>query len=320
VTFSQLTTTGHGADPGDIVLLSDRGSILGGSISANGNAQLSSNNSLSLSHISGGSLDLSAPHDLTIALAEVKTDLTLGADVINVTVRQTPSTPPVPLHMSVTGFNGGVATTAHLVIDPPSLIFDHYSVVDSTVTANAPFIQFVDGYVPGQMTLTTPTQLILLDNRSPAPEQGPSLQLYQPGGLFNLIQDQGYSFVNTYVVFYTGGIDSVVSTYSPDHACCAIFGGSSFVRNVPSDLDFDVTNSDGKTGPAGFYLLGVPAGTWIDGTQIIGPVQVIGDGPAVNVEGLIERPRHRRHRRRHEDDTRLRGQPGRAVALYARAN
>jgi hypothetical protein len=320
VTFSQLTTTGHGADPGDIVLLSDRGSILGGSISANGNAQLSSNNSLSLSHISGGSLDLSAPHDLTIALAEVKTDLTLGADVINVTVRQTPSTPPVPLHMSVTGFNGGVATTAHLVIDPPSLIFDHYSVVDSTVTANAPFIQFVDGYVPGQMTLTTPTQLILLDNRSPAPEQGPSLQLYQPGGLFNLIQDQGYSFVNTYVVFYTGGIDSVVSTYSPDHACCAIFGGSSFVRNVPSDLDFDVTNSDGKTGPAGFYLLGVPAGTWIDGTQIIGPVQVIGDGPAVNVEGLIERPRHRRHRRRHEDDTRLRGQPGRAVALYDRAN
>jgi len=328
IVFTQLTTTGHGADLGDIDLLSDHGSIRGGSFSANGNAQVASADSIALDHVRAGTLGLSTPHNLTVTLAQVVRELDLAADIITVTAQQIPSVPPVPLHMNVTGFQGGTATTANVTVDPQSLIIDQFRVTDSTVSTDAPLVQIVSGYVPGQMMLTTPTENVLLDNRSPAPSPWPSIQLYQPGGVFTLTQNVNQSYVDTYVVFYTGDISSTVSTYSGTHACCADFSGSSFLRNIPSDLaGFDTnTDSSGKNGPAGFYLLGVSASAWIDAIQAGRPVQTIGDGPAVNIEGLVnmktfERSSRRRHRvQRLRRDTELRGQQRPAVDLFARAN
>ena len=93
----------------------------------------------------------------------------------------------------------------------------------------------LNGYVPGQMMLTTATQQVLLNNRSPAPSNWPTLQLYQPGGVFTMSQVGNANVSNAYVVYYTGDVSATVSNYRPTHTCCDDFTGASMVRNIAVD-------------------------------------------------------------------------------------
>jgi hypothetical protein len=254
-------------------------------VSANGDASLDSGVSIGLGTLKGGSVALSTPHDLTISFLQVLRGITLAADTINVTVEQLPSNPPVPLHVTVTGYHGGVATLANLVIDPPEVIIDRLSVTDVALKVDSPALNIVDGYVPGQMMLTTPAGDILLDNRGPAPQGGVNLQLYQPGGVFSMKQFGNANFTNTYVVYYDDTISSTIMKGSGGDT------GASFLRNIPQDSKggerFDFSSVE-KSGLAAFYLLGLPGGWRIDAARIPLPVEAIGDGPAVNIDGLPE--------------------------------
>jgi hypothetical protein len=285
ITFTSLTSTGIPSDQGDIILVSQDGSITGNHVSANGDASFDGGISIGLGTLSGGSVALSTPHDLTINFLQVLRSISLAADTINVTAEQLPSNPPVPLHVTVTGYRGGVATSANLTIDPPEVVVDKLMVTDSVINVDSPKLTITDGYVPGQMLLTTPGGDILLDNRTPAPTAGVNIQLYQPGGVFSLKQFGNANYTNTYVVYYDDTISSTIMKSGGGDT------GPSFVRNIPQDMKsgegFDFT-SVGKSGLAAFYLLGLPGGWRIDATRIPLPVEAIGDGPAVNIDGLPE--------------------------------
>jgi hypothetical protein len=314
IVFKQLTATGIPGDAGDINLISTRGSVRGGSIFANGDVHLNTNNAISLNQLRGSVIGLAAPQDLTVNFVSVVKELDLAANTINVTGKQIPSVPSIPLLMNVTGFNGGVASSANLVIDPDAIYVNQFRVVDANFVASAPLVTIANGYVPGQLMLTTPTERVLVDNRSPGPSAWPTLQLYQPGGVFTLTQNVNANFTDSYVVFYSGDLASTVSTYSAEHACCTDFTGSSMVRNVPNDMMRDAQTN---------YLLGLSGGR-IDALQIPKSVDTVGPGPAVNIEGLTEARKFRRFQNESRNrpgwrSGELRGKTKPAANLFANA-
>jgi hypothetical protein len=243
VAFRQLTTTGIPGDLGDIIVTADHGAINGGTVTANGDVSFASGQFINVSTMRAGSATLSTPHHLNIGMLSVYRAMTLGADVIDVTAEQLPSTPPVPLHVVITGYQGGVATRADLTIDPPQVIIDRFSVIDSAITVDSPSLTVVDGYVPGQLLLNTPAGQILLNNRGPGPVGGNNLQLYQPGGVFTMQQIGNANFSNTQVVYYDTTISSTIINYVGGD-----FTGASFVRNAPQDMR-NLSDLEGWSGP-----------------------------------------------------------------------
>ncbi|MCP3390837.1 leukotoxin LktA family filamentous adhesin [Bradyrhizobium sp. CCGB12] len=290
IVFSQLTTTGIPGDAGDIDLRSDAGSIRGGSISANGDTHFVSAGPVSLDRIRGNVIKLTSPGDLSIGWVSVVKELDLAADTINVRGEQIRSTPQVPLIMNVTGHNGGVAKSANISIDPDHIIINQFRVVDATFWTDAPAVSIVNGYVPGQLMLTTANAQVLLNNRTPAPSNWPALQLYQPGGVFTMSQIGNANVSNAYVVFYTGDISATVTNYGPTHTCCNDFTGASMIRNISVDgegnesIETWLAKKDGGT----FYLLGLSGQARLDALLTPRPVETIGAGPAVNIEGLSD--------------------------------
>lgn len=238
--------------------------------------------------------------DLTIGFVSVITELDLAADTINVKGVQIPSNSPIPLIVNVTGYNGGTASSANISIDAPSVIFNQFKVVEANVLTNAHAVAVLNGYVPGQLMLTTATQQVLLNNRTPAPSNWPTLQLYQPGGVFTMTQIGNANVSNAYVVFYTGDISATVTNYGPTHTCCYGYTGASMVRNIPVDgegkesIETWLAKTDGGT----FYLLGLSGKARLDALLTPRPVDAIGSGPAVNIEGLIDWRKLRRQGQR----------------------
>jgi hypothetical protein len=300
IVFAQLTTTGIPGDAGDIDLRSDAGSIRGGSISANGDTHFDSAGSISLDRIRGNTVRLSSPGDLTIGFVSVVKELDLAADTINVRGEQIRSNPPIPLIMNVTGYNGGVATSADISMDPSSLIINQFRVVDANLFTDAHAVAILNGYVPGQLVLTTATEQVLMNNRSPSPTTGPTLQLYQPSGVFTMTQIGNVNVSNAYVVFYTGDISATVTNYLPSHTCCADFTGASAMRNISVDgegsesFESWLAQKDGGA----FYLLGLSGKARLDALLMPRPVETIGSGPAVNIEGLSDLRKRFRHGQR----------------------
>lgn len=312
VTSSALTTTGIPGDLGDIIVTAENGSISAGTVTANGDASFASGRSINVSAMQAASATLSAPQNLTVGMLKVYRAMTLGADIINVTAVQLPSVPPVPLNVKVTGYQGGVATRANLDIDPPEVIIGQFKVVDSTVKVDSPALTIADGYVPGQMLLMTPAGQILLNNRGPGPVGGNNLQLYQPGGSFTMQQNGSANFSNTQVVYYDSTISSTIINYGGGN-----FTGSSFVRNAIQDMrNGDDGGADDlqRTLLIAFYLQ-----SFGEGWRGLGPIQVLGDGPAVNVEGLLAPGENRKSRKGYRTNLRSSAVENRAAVSFAAA-
>ena len=169
IVFSQLTTTGIPGDAGDLNVKSDTGSLRGGSISANGETRFDVAGSVSFDRISGDIVKMTSSGDLTINWVSVVRELDLAADTINVRGEQIRSNPAIPLILNITGYNGGVAKYANISIDPDSIIVNQFRVVDANFLTDAHAVTILNGYVPGQLMLTTATQQVLLNNRTLAP-------------------------------------------------------------------------------------------------------------------------------------------------------
>jgi hypothetical protein len=283
ITFTQLTTTGIPGDQGDITLISDTGSLIGNSIKANGDVAVAGGGSINFVNLQGSSVSLSTPDDISVTQLNVFRALKLASDTMTLNITQLPSTPAVPLMVTLTGYQNGVATLANVNIDPPVVIFDLLKVVDVNLAVDSPSLNIISGYVPGQMALTTPAGDILLNNRTPAPVGGVNLQLYQPGGVFSMQQEGNANFSNTQVVWYDTTISSTITNYGGGD-----FSGTAFVRNSLQDMqnadDFDPANAGAKGGLAKLRLFGKQGIGFSDGRPA--PVEVIGDGPAVNIQGL----------------------------------
>lgn len=287
IVFNRLTTAGTAADLGDVTLQAVNGQVRGAELLANGNVDIAASTHVALGTVQGNAASLRTPQDITVAQLNVYRSITLQADTMNVVAKQLPSLPPVPLYVTVSGFNGGVATFANLNIDPPQVIVDQYHVVDSVLVVDSPNLTIMDGYVPGRLALSTPAGDILLNNRTPAPTSGVNLQLYQADGVFSMQQIGNANYSNTYVVWY----DTVVASHITRNVTDTT-GGTSFVRDSLQDMRnngaFDPLYTE-KSGLATLYLLG-PQGLGLR-DRIVLPVEVLGDGPAVNLDGMFERKR-----------------------------
>jgi len=313
VAFNALTTTGIPGDLGDIIVVAENGSINGGTVMANGDTSFASGRSINVSAMQASSATLSAPQNLTVGMLKVYRAMMLGADIINVTAVQLPSLPPVPLNVQVTGYQGGVATRATLNIDPPEVIIGQFRVVDSTVIVDSPLLTITSGYVPGQMLLQTPAGQILLDNRGPGPVGGNNLQLYQPGGVFTMKQVGNANFSDTQVVYYDSTISSTIINYGGGN-----FTGSSFVRNAIQDMrNGDAAGAEDlqRTLLIAFYLQ-----SFGEGWRALGPIHVLGDGPAVNVEGLLGPGENRKSRKGYRTNLRSSAVENRAAISFAAAD
>ncbi|PDT90960.1 leukotoxin LktA family filamentous adhesin [Bradyrhizobium sp. Y36] len=290
IVFNQLTTTGIPGDAGDLSATSDTGSLRGGSISANGDTHFEVAGSVSFDRVSGNVVKMRSSGDLTINWVSVVSELDLAADTINVRGEQIRSNPAIPLIMNITGYNGGVAKYANVSIDPDSIIVNQFRAMDANFWTDAHTVSILNGYVPGQLMLTTATQQVLLNNRTPAPSNWATLQLYQPGGVFTMSQAGNANVSNAYVVFYTGGVSATVTNYGPSHTCCNDFTGASMMRNVAVDgegkesIESWLAKKDGGT----FYLLGLSGQARLDALLMPRPVEAVGSGPAVNIEGLSD--------------------------------
>ncbi|WP_426609924.1 leukotoxin LktA family filamentous adhesin [Bradyrhizobium sp. McL0616] len=300
ITFSQITTLGILGDAGDLDVKSDTGSLHGGAITAHGDTHFDVAGSVTFDRITGDVVKMTSSGDLTINWVSVVRELDLAADTIHVKGEQVRSNPQIPLILNITGYNGGVAKYADITIDPDSIIVNNFRVVDANFLTDARSVTILNGYVPGQLVLTTATEQVFLNNRTPAPSNGPTLQLYQPDGVFTMSQVGNANVTNAYVVFYSGDISATVTNYGSSHACCNDYTGASMARNIAVDgegyesIDTWLAQKSGGT----FYQLGLSGHARLDALLSPRPVETIGSGPAVNVEGLSDMRKLRRQGQR----------------------
>lgn len=244
-----------------------------------GNINLVTTGALSIDHLLAKTLTLNSPGDLTIGELDIIKSVTLGGKTITANIVQVPGSPP-PLQVNLTGPNGGIAQNVAVNINAPGgTNFGSLFAVDAVIATNGSHIDIANGFVPGQMVLTMPGQNILLNNRSPVPTLGPTVQLYGPNVPFTLAQDGNATVTSGFIVSY-GDLAQVTAL--------SMFQGMSFVRDFPRDMrggdPFNV-QPGAKTGTT-FYVLGISPSFMLDAYAIPTPVESLVSGPAVNLDGL----------------------------------
>lgn len=243
-----------------------------------GNVNISTRGRLQVEDLSGDEVNFSTPGDLIIGEIDVANSLTLGGRTIQANIVQVPGSPS-PLNLNLTGPNGGVAQSIMVTIDAPSTEIGNLFAIDALIATTGQHLGIRNGFVTGRMVLNMPGQNIVLDNRSPAPLLGPTVQLYGPGVPFTLEQSGNTTITSDFAVTY--GVLANVTALN-------VFQGMSFVRDFPRSM----LNGDpfaqpplGKAGTA-FDILGISPSFMLDADAIPKPVESAVSGPAVNLDGL----------------------------------
>jgi hypothetical protein len=244
---------------------------------APGILDLTGNGGVTFDEVKGNDIVLKSNGKLNVGNVEVTNSVQLIGTEIFGSIVQTPGSPG-PLSVTITGPNGTLAQNAVVVIDPPSTIIPQLFAVDATITNIGPSFTVLNGQVPGQFTLLMGGQAYVMNNRSPAPMGWPSVQLYQKGSSFYFSQNDNFTFTNGFVVNYGPFAQTTA---------LSLFNGMSFVRDVPRDMwNGGLFESDEGTGKNRLRRLGISPSAMLDTARLPKAVETIGDGPAVNIEGL----------------------------------
>jgi len=101
-------------------------------------------------------------------------------------------------------------------------------------------------------------------------------------------------------VFYSGDMSATVTNYGATHTCCSDYTGASMMRNIAVDGEgyesIDTWLAQKNVGT--FYQLGLSGQARLDALLSPRPVETIGSGPAVNIEGLSDMRKLRRQGQR----------------------
>jgi len=241
-------------------------------------------------------IDLQATGTLDVGMIEVAQNLALRADIIRaLDITQVPSGPD-PLNVTLTGPNGTVATFAQVNVDAPAgVVMPQVYVSETLMTTTAQFVDVINAIVPiqgtspmaGTFLLTTPSQTVFVDDRTPTPKTNPpsNIQMYLDGNPFTMTLNGIATSTDSFVVVYDDQVeltdvlglpydgislvrDTVRQMWNADEA---IFFPRGFDLNGDGNIDeeddeFDLSEFDGTL-------------VEIDGIEY--SVIVRGNGPAV---------------------------------------
>ncbi|OJX15880.1 MAG: hypothetical protein BGO82_13335 [Devosia sp. 67-54] len=231
-----------------------------------------------------GNVYIEAAGKLNIGDLQVKRELTLGVNELSGHITQVPPGPD-PLRLSITGYHGGIGTSANLVVDAPSgLIMPILRFYDSQIETTAKSVAILSAYVPGSLRLTTPFQTLWVDDRSPRPTPGSNAQMYQPDYAFSLDLDTYHTTTNAFVVWYdpTAQITNLLNGLPVDGASLVRDTVRLMTHNDPLQVLLIVTvGPDGEPVQHEFFFDEKGHRVVIDG--VVYPVGVVGDGPAVQL-------------------------------------
>jgi hypothetical protein len=277
---------------GNNVSLTSTRDITGHILAAGGDATLTAGaapgaiGSITLDQITAATFTLNATGSLTLPDIKVSDQLTLHATNMTVGVTQIPL-PPLPgtppLKLDITGPNGGTANSVTMNVNAPAgVVFKNLFAQSVLIDTTALNVAINNGYVPGQMTLLTPAQLILLNDTSPTPTSGNNVQLWQPGYAFGLnLQGIGL-LTNSFVVQYQDGSNVT------DILDGLPYPGASLVRDVVRDMrngeGFDFQGI-GTGSNSTLYVIGLSPEDYLDAHKLLDPVQAPVSRPAVNLGG-----------------------------------
>jgi len=239
-------------------------------------------------------MNLQATGSLDLGVVEVAQNLTLRADVIRaLDITQVPGGPD-PLNLTLTGPDGTVATFAQVNVDAPAgVVMPQVFVSETLMTTTAQFVQVVNAVAPikgtsamaGTFLLTTPSQMVFVDDRSQTPKTNPpsNVQLFLDGKPYSMTLNGTVMATNSFVVAYDKTVQVTDILGLP-------FLGISLVRDTVRKLH----HADNMTYMPGAFDLGEPPGEeeqdllGLDGTVveidgIADSVVVRGNGPAVRL-------------------------------------
>ncbi|WP_139828319.1 hypothetical protein [Maritimibacter sp. HL-12] len=158
-------------------------------------------------------IDLQATGTLDVGVIEVAQNLALRADIIRaLDITQVPSGPD-PLNVTLTGPDGTVATFAQVNVDAPAgVVMPQVYVSETLMTTTAQFVDVINAMVPiqgtspmaGTFLLTTPSQTVFVDDRTPTPKTNPpsNIQMYLNGNPFTMTLDGIATSTDSFVVVY----------------------------------------------------------------------------------------------------------------------
>jgi hypothetical protein len=212
--------------------------IVGKSFTTLGDATVNSAGNTTLGDANARQLSITTPgsvffNNLTVLTAVdfASGNLTIGY------LRQAPGIRS-PLVMTLTGYKGGMGTSAKLFVDAPNgLDILKLNEANASIITTAASVEIDSAIIDHTLFLETPFMTVWDNNWSPAPVLGYGEQLYQPGKAFFLGQNVFALNTNSYVVQY-GPMAQV-----HDEIRGVYYLGSSFVR------DFDRQGIPGDVGP-----------------------------------------------------------------------
>jgi len=195
--------------------LASGGDMILDTVDAGGDLSLDFGGALKMNRFSASSASLSGTHDIAISDVKVKYGLNLSAPNIQVGVTQTVSSPA--LKMNVTGYHGGVANSATLDVDAPAGVdFGKLWGNQIGITTTGNTVSIADGYVPGWLSLRTPSASTLMNNQDKT-ARPVDIQLYAPAYQFNFLQTNKSVFTDSYVLRFDTGFMSGVPNYTSSH-------------------------------------------------------------------------------------------------------
>jgi len=144
-------------------------------------------------------------------------------------------------------------------------------------------VTLTDALISGVLTITTPHQTIVMNNLNPTPQSGPGVQLYKPGQLFDLQVSANTLSTDAFVIDALGGMNIFY------WANGGYYAGVSLVRDVIRQMEAALGDPDSNSGLVLTWkkgVAGVSPGFVIEKLQVPKPVETIGNGPAVNIDGI----------------------------------
>jgi hypothetical protein len=232
-----------------------------------GTVTIDANGTLLIDVLKAKSIALDSAGELTLPDIEVADRISLGAGTLHAKITQVPSG-PAPLNVNLTGHHGGVGTLADVTFDTPAgLAIDKLYFTDAGLATTARNVSIADAYVPGALTLKSPLQTLIFNNRTLRPQGGNDAQFYAQGFAFNMTLQDYHTTSNAFVVKYEIGaqVTEIVNHFAYD--------GISLIRDTVRVF------KDANTS------LGQPF-TWIEQADKDKPVVVVVEGKVVMINGV----------------------------------